>query len=130
MEQTLASHQQLAPALWHELLHVMVPVTTKDSDSTIHFPRPKEGSVPCSREQTQSRMTQTGLAGVGGSGEVRSENSNKTRQLLMLSSLGWGRYCATRDSAKEQTKNNPKKITAILELPLTGWHRVGHKGDF
>lgn len=117
MEQTLASHQQLAPALWHKLLHVMVPVTTKDSDSTIHLPRPKEGSVPCSREQIQSRTTQTGLTGVTGSGEVRSENSNKTRQLLMLSSLGWERDCATGDSAKEQTKTIPKEL-----LPFWNCH--------
>lgn len=110
MEQTLASQQQLTPALWHKLLHVMVPITTKDSDSTIHFPRPREGSVPCSREQTQSRTTQTGLAGVGESGDVTSENSNKSRQLFLLSSLGWQRDCARGDSAKDQIKTTPKKL--------------------
>lgn len=65
MEQTLASRQQLAPALWHKLLHIMVPVTTKHSDSTIHPPRPREEFVPAPENRTRAERHRQGQQVLG-----------------------------------------------------------------
>lgn len=130
MEQTLASRQQLAPALWHKLLRIMVPVTTKHSDSTIHPPRPREEFVPAPENRTRAERHRQGhqvLGEVVKSGGQKIEKKWATAHALKP---GMGKRLCQRGQYERPNQNNPKKVIAILELPLTAWHRVGHKGDF
>lgn len=104
MEQTGITAAACSCPLTQAASHYGAAITTH---STIHLPRPREAFVPA----PESRTTPTRLASVGGGGEVRrSENSNKNRQLLMPSSLGWGRDCARGNSAKDQNETTPKKL--------------------
>lgn len=123
MKQTLAWWQQLAPALWHKLLHIMVPVTTKHSDSTIHPTRPREEFVPAPENRTRAERHRQGQQVLG---EVVKSGGQKIgkKKWATAHALKPGREkrLCQRWQYKRPNQNNPKKITAILELP---WYRVG-----
>lgn len=125
MEQTLASWQQLALALWHKLLHIMVPVTTKHSDSTIHPSQAKGRVCTCSREQNQSRTTQTGTAGVGGSGEVRRSENRKKMGNCSCSQAWDGEEIVPEGTVQKtkpkQTQKNYCHFGTAINCMAQGW---------
>lgn len=124
MEQTLASRQQLAPALWHKLLCIMVPVTTKHSDSTIHPPRPREEFVPAPENRTRAER-QTGTAGVGGSGEVRRSENRKKMGNCSCSQAWDGEEIVPEGTVQKTKPKQPQKsychFGTAINCMAQGW---------